>query len=123
MEVLLQLLILRYNFGTINSLNLRSFLVRYLLLQRNSNKLIIRILGMLCKTRFSAALLLFSQYFMTKPYACDPASLPKYPPNKEIDAKYREEARRYIICFFFFHVKNLYLIRFVSNLLIVEQRV
>nr|GEW45805.1 probable serine/threonine-protein kinase At1g54610 [Tanacetum cinerariifolium] len=32
---------------------------------------------------------------MTKPYACDPSSLPKYPPSKEMDAKLRdEEARR-----------------------------
>ncbi|KAL3526553.1 hypothetical protein ACH5RR_011209 [Cinchona calisaya] len=35
-----------------------------------------------------------SEYFNTKPYACDPSSMPKYPPNKEIDAKFREEARR-----------------------------
>ncbi|XP_022852436.1 probable serine/threonine-protein kinase At1g54610 [Olea europaea var. sylvestris] len=29
------------------------------------------------------------------PYSCDPSSLPKYPPSKEIDAKRRdEEARR-----------------------------
>lgn len=40
-----------------------------------------------------------SQYFTTKPYACDPSTLPRYPPNKEIDAKSRdakcrEEARR-----------------------------
>lgn len=34
------------------------------------------------------------QYFTTKPYACEPSSLPKYPPSKEIDAKNREEARR-----------------------------
>lgn len=36
----------------------------------------------------------FVQYFKTKPYACDPSSLPKYTPCKEIDAKHREEARR-----------------------------
>lgn len=42
-------------------------------------------------TAFSA---LASEYFTTKPFACDPSSLPKYPPNKEIDAKNREEARR-----------------------------
>ncbi|GAB4860811.1 Protein IMPAIRED IN BABA-INDUCED STERILITY 1 [Ancistrocladus abbreviatus] len=42
-------------------------------------------------TAFSA---LSSEYFITKPYACDPSSLPIYPPNKEIDAKGREEARR-----------------------------
>ncbi|KAG9439689.1 hypothetical protein H6P81_019854 [Aristolochia fimbriata] len=44
--------------------------------------------------RGTAAAALNSEYFTTKPYACDPSSLPKYPPNKEIDAKSREEARR-----------------------------
>ncbi|PIN14820.1 Cdc2-related protein kinase [Handroanthus impetiginosus] len=44
--------------------------------------------------RGTAASALDSKYFTTKPYACDPASLPKYPPNKEIDAKLREESRR-----------------------------
>ncbi|KVH95869.1 Protein kinase, ATP binding site-containing protein [Cynara cardunculus var. scolymus] len=35
------------------------------------------------------------QFFTTKPHACDPSSLPRYPPSKEIDAKMRdEEARR-----------------------------
>ncbi|EEF45481.1 ATP binding protein, putative [Ricinus communis] len=35
------------------------------------------------------------QFFTTKPYACEPSSLPKYPPSKEMDAKLRdEEARR-----------------------------
>ena len=35
------------------------------------------------------------QFFMTKPLACDPSSLPKYPPSKELNAKVRdEEARR-----------------------------
>ncbi|KAJ0454719.1 putative protein-serine/threonine kinase CMGC-CDK-CRK7-CDK9 family [Helianthus annuus] len=33
-------------------------------------------------------------YFYTKPYACDPASLPTYPPTKEINAKFREAAPR-----------------------------
>ncbi|KAF2316049.1 hypothetical protein GH714_040844 [Hevea brasiliensis] len=37
-----------------------------------------------------------TEYFTAKPYACDPSSLPKYPPSKEIDAKNREEARRKI---------------------------
>ncbi|CAL5337822.1 unnamed protein product [Camellia sinensis] len=37
----------------------------------------------------------FQAFFTTKPYACDPSSLPKYPPSKEMDAKVRdEEARR-----------------------------
>lgn len=36
-----------------------------------------------------------SEFFTTKPYACEPSSLPKYPPSKEMDAKLRdEEARR-----------------------------
>ncbi|XP_047337497.1 probable serine/threonine-protein kinase At1g54610 [Impatiens glandulifera] len=36
-----------------------------------------------------------SDFFNTEPYACDPSSLPKYPPTKEIDAKRRDdEARR-----------------------------
>ncbi|WZZ63404.1 hypothetical protein YC2023_063511 [Brassica napus] len=37
---------------------------------------------------------LHMHYFNTKPYACDPSTLPKYPPNKEMDAKYREELQR-----------------------------
>ncbi|KAL2454219.1 CDC2C [Abeliophyllum distichum] len=44
--------------------------------------------------RGTASSALESEYFTTKPYACDPSSLPKYPPNKEIDAKFREEVRR-----------------------------
>lgn len=44
--------------------------------------------------RGTASSALISEYFRTVPYACDPSSLPKYPPNKEIDAKHREEARR-----------------------------
>ncbi|KAG8638940.1 hypothetical protein MANES_14G082300v8 [Manihot esculenta] len=44
--------------------------------------------------RGTATSALASEYFITKPYACDPSSLPKYPPSKEIDAKNREEARR-----------------------------
>lgn len=34
------------------------------------------------------------QYFKTKPFACDPSCLPKYPPSKEIDANERDEAKR-----------------------------
>ncbi|XP_024994295.1 probable serine/threonine-protein kinase At1g54610 isoform X2 [Cynara cardunculus var. scolymus] len=45
--------------------------------------------------RGTAALVLKSEFFTTKPHACDPSSLPRYPPSKEIDAKMRdEEARR-----------------------------
>ncbi|KAJ8556149.1 hypothetical protein K7X08_022907 [Anisodus acutangulus] len=35
-----------------------------------------------------------SEFFTTKPFACDPSSLPTYPPSKEIDAKLREEEAR-----------------------------
>ncbi|XP_073015164.1 protein IMPAIRED IN BABA-INDUCED STERILITY 1-like isoform X1 [Primulina eburnea] len=44
--------------------------------------------------RGTAASALTSEYFKTKPYACDPSNLPKYPPSKEIDIKIREEASR-----------------------------
>lgn len=44
--------------------------------------------------RGTASSALISEYFNTRPYACDPSSMPKYPPNKEIDAKHREELRR-----------------------------
>ncbi|KAH9623355.1 hypothetical protein KSS87_000326 [Heliosperma pusillum] len=44
--------------------------------------------------RGNASSALCSEYFTMKPFACDPSSLPKYPPNKEIDAKGREDATR-----------------------------
>ncbi|KAF5753929.1 putative protein-serine/threonine kinase CMGC-CDK-CRK7-CDK9 family [Helianthus annuus] len=45
--------------------------------------------------RLTATAALGSEFFTTEPYACDPSSLPKYPPSKEMDAKLRdEEARR-----------------------------
>ncbi|XP_078177599.1 protein IMPAIRED IN BABA-INDUCED STERILITY 1-like isoform X1 [Carex rostrata] len=44
--------------------------------------------------RGTASSALKSEYFKTKPYACEPSSLPKYAPNREIDAKQREDARR-----------------------------
>uniref|UniRef100_A0A0D9X3R6 Protein kinase domain-containing protein n=1 Tax=Leersia perrieri TaxID=77586 RepID=A0A0D9X3R6_9ORYZ len=47
------------------------------------------------ENRGTAGSALGSEFFTTKPYACDPSSLPKYPPSKEYDAKLRdEEARR-----------------------------
>ncbi|ONK78626.1 uncharacterized protein A4U43_C02F20780 [Asparagus officinalis] len=40
-------------------------------------------------------LLFLLKFFTTPPYACEPSSLPQYPPSKEMDAKLRdEEARR-----------------------------
>ncbi|KAI3457241.1 hypothetical protein Pfo_013904 [Paulownia fortunei] len=44
--------------------------------------------------RGTAASALKSEFFKTTPLACDPSSLPKYPPSKEIDAKLREEEAR-----------------------------
>lgn len=44
--------------------------------------------------RSSASSALESEYFKTKPFACDPSCLPKYPPSKEIDAKLRDEEKR-----------------------------
>ncbi|GJP79470.1 hypothetical protein CLOP_g9702 [Closterium sp. NIES-67] len=45
--------------------------------------------------RGSATSALAHEFFTTKPFPCDPASLPQYPPSKEYDAKLRdEEARR-----------------------------
>jgi len=44
--------------------------------------------------RGTAASALTSEFFTTKPLACDPSTLPKYPPSKEIDAKVRDEVAR-----------------------------
>ncbi|KAK8641546.1 hypothetical protein V6N13_010943 [Hibiscus sabdariffa] len=44
--------------------------------------------------RRSAAFSLKSEFFTTQPLACDPSSLPKYSPRKEIDAKLRDEEAR-----------------------------
>ncbi|OVA04356.1 Protein kinase domain [Macleaya cordata] len=45
--------------------------------------------------RQTATAALSSEFFTTKPFACEPSSLPQYPPSKEMDAKLRdEEARR-----------------------------
>ncbi|KAL5543824.1 hypothetical protein UlMin_007608 [Ulmus minor] len=35
-----------------------------------------------------------SEFFTTEPYPCEPSSLPKYPPSKELDVKLREEEAR-----------------------------
>ncbi|KZV21102.1 putative serine/threonine-protein kinase [Dorcoceras hygrometricum] len=44
--------------------------------------------------RQTATAELKSEFFLTRPYACDPSSLPKYPPSKEMDAKRRDEESR-----------------------------
>ncbi|GAU11581.1 hypothetical protein TSUD_345720 [Trifolium subterraneum] len=35
-----------------------------------------------------------TEFFTTEPYACDPSSLPKYPPSKEMDVKRRDDEMR-----------------------------
>ncbi|KAK8687011.1 hypothetical protein V6N13_085844 [Hibiscus sabdariffa] len=44
--------------------------------------------------RGTASSSLQSEYFHTRPYPCDPSSMPKYSPNKEMDAKQRDDLRR-----------------------------
>ncbi|KAL3617587.1 hypothetical protein CASFOL_037908 [Castilleja foliolosa] len=47
------------------------------------------------EARGTATSALNSDFFTTEPYACEPESLPKFPPSKEMDIKLRdEEARR-----------------------------
>lgn len=61
----------------------------------SSLPLIDALLAMDPSERPTATDALISEFFTTEPYACEPSSLPKYPPSKEIDAKKRdEEARR-----------------------------
>ena len=43
------------------------------------------------------------QFFTSKPFACDPSTLPKYPPSKEIDARRRDEEIRRFVTFFEAH--------------------
>jgi hypothetical protein len=48
----------------------------------------------------------YLQFFTTEPYACEPSSLPKYPPSKELDVKMRDEEARRSSYFFFLLVFN-----------------
>ncbi|XP_020275617.1 probable serine/threonine-protein kinase At1g54610 isoform X2 [Asparagus officinalis] len=57
-------------------------------------KLLEKFLSLEPYKRGTAKSALSSEYFKSKPYACEPSSLPKYSPHKEIDAKIREEAQR-----------------------------
>ncbi|XP_047341336.1 probable serine/threonine-protein kinase At1g54610 isoform X2 [Impatiens glandulifera] len=62
---------------------------------QSSLPLIEKLLSIDPTERETATDALRSEFFTTEPYACDPSTLPKYPPTKEIDAKRRdEEARR-----------------------------
>ncbi|KDP45636.1 hypothetical protein JCGZ_17243 [Jatropha curcas] len=56
--------------------------------------LIDKLLSMEPEARGSATSALNSQFFNSEPFPCDPSSLPKYPPSKELDAKIREEEAR-----------------------------
>ncbi|RDX81586.1 Protein IMPAIRED IN BABA-INDUCED STERILITY 1, partial [Mucuna pruriens] len=44
--------------------------------------------------RGTASSALMSEYFSTKPFACSPSILPKYPPSKEMDVKSRDDSSR-----------------------------
>ncbi|XP_012572679.1 probable serine/threonine-protein kinase At1g54610 isoform X2 [Cicer arietinum] len=57
-------------------------------------KLIETLLSVDPSHRGTAAAALKSEFFTSEPLPCDPSSLPKYPPSKEIDAKMRDEATR-----------------------------
>ncbi|XP_020237588.1 probable serine/threonine-protein kinase At1g54610 [Cajanus cajan] len=57
-------------------------------------KLIETLLSVEPAHRGTAAAALKSEFFTSEPLPCDPSTLPKYPPSKEIDAKLRDEARR-----------------------------
>ncbi|WVZ02564.1 hypothetical protein V8G54_023370 [Vigna mungo] len=57
-------------------------------------KLIETLLSVEPAQRGTAAAALKSEFFTSEPVPCDPSSLPKYAPSKEIDAKLRDEARR-----------------------------
>ncbi|XP_042015169.1 probable serine/threonine-protein kinase At1g54610 [Salvia splendens] len=46
------------------------------------------------RARGTAAAALESKFFTTEPFACEPSSLPTFPPTKEMDLKLRDEAAR-----------------------------
>lgn len=58
----------------------------------------------------SGYLFLWTQFFRTEPYACEPSSLPRYPPCKERDVKLKYEKHKkfgatlctYFSCFLLF---------------------
>ncbi|CAN4085483.1 unnamed protein product [Withania somnifera] len=60
----------------------------------SSHPLIETLLAIDPDERGMATAALNSEFFTTEPYPCDPSSLPKYPPSKEMDVKLRDEAAR-----------------------------
>ncbi|KAL0920855.1 hypothetical protein M5K25_007870 [Dendrobium thyrsiflorum] len=57
-------------------------------------RLIEKLLSLDPADRGTAADALNSEFFTTEPYACEPSSLPWYPPTKEMDTKLRDEKAR-----------------------------
>lgn len=60
----------------------------------SSHPLIETLLSIDPDERGTATAALNSEFFTTEPYPCEPSSLPKYPPCKEMDVKLRDEATR-----------------------------
>ncbi|KAJ8759468.1 hypothetical protein K2173_007080 [Erythroxylum novogranatense] len=56
--------------------------------------LVDKLLAVAPKARGSATSALQSEFFKTEPLPCEPSSIPKYPPSKELDAKMRDEEER-----------------------------
>uniref|UniRef100_A0A7N0UI70 Protein kinase domain-containing protein n=1 Tax=Kalanchoe fedtschenkoi TaxID=63787 RepID=A0A7N0UI70_KALFE len=75
--------------------------------------------------RQTATAALRTDFFTTMPHACEPSSLPKYPPTKEMDAKRRdEEVRRFVVnlaktkySFMLGHILHLVPFTFISILI------
>ncbi|WOL03739.1 putative serine/threonine-protein kinase [Canna indica] len=63
-------------------------------LPSSSVALIDKLLSLDPLERGSATSALNSDFFNTEPCACDPSSLPQYPPSKELDRKLREKKER-----------------------------
>lgn len=60
----------------------------------SSLPLLDRLLSVDPEARSTATDALNSEFFTTEPCACEPSSLPKYPPSKEMDVKLRDAAVR-----------------------------
>ncbi|KAL3374199.1 hypothetical protein AABB24_005919 [Solanum stoloniferum] len=60
----------------------------------SSHPMIATLLAIDPDERGTATAALNSEFLTTEPYPCEPSSLPKYPPSKELDVKLRDEAAR-----------------------------
>ncbi|KAK4734919.1 hypothetical protein R3W88_009180 [Solanum pinnatisectum] len=60
----------------------------------SSHPMIATLLAIDPDERGTATAALNSEFLTTEPYPCEPSSLPKYPPSKEMDVKLRDEAAR-----------------------------